>query len=571
MNIFSRTLNIALDFIAEKNPSTKKIIDNNVNVKVDSIKDDIRDKYGLGQVQNNINRNFFSGGGREGGAKYSHGISGSGTQLNINGFETRMNARRAVHDSLPAHAIANRFADSVVDIGIIAEPAPKASILGISEEQSEDWSAVVGERYDLWCKSKDQHRSNLLTHYQSQRLYMLSQQRDNDNFIRYYYSNDKNLINPLQFEIIEPNQIRGSEFTTTFIQPGGNDGIDRDDRGRETHYNIWIRDDKNNNGFKKITIPKIGPKSKRIFMIHGFWQEYAGQRRGFSRFHHALQDFQNMTDFKLSHIKKAINQSNLNIYVKPSKDAPASNPMEGILTDRKAGPAASQFGSNPTPSGNAQNVTADSTDPVTFCPLPEADVGIPGSTNIFNLEAGEDIGTFDNKAPSESFDKFVDNYTSYMSASMGMPLEVMLMKFNQNYSASRAALILFWRVGNIWREEMAADYLFPTYLMFLSEEIAKGSIQAPGWSDPMLKRAWSSVNWIGAPMPNIDPERTAKSDMLYASMGATHLDRIAREHNGSSFKVNKSKMKRQLDDIHIPPWTQHAQNLPGSSPGDGDE
>ena len=101
---------------------------------------------------------------------------------------------------------------------------------------------------------------------------------------------------------------------------------------------------------------------------------------------------------------------------------------------------------------------------------------------------------------------------------------------------------------------MAADYLNPIYSMWLSEEIAAGRIVAPGFSDPILKAAWLNNRWIGSPMPNIDPMRTANADKLYAELGAQDLDRIARNHNGSDGQANRAKLARQYQELPIAPW-----------------
>lgn len=52
-------------------------------------------------------------------------------------------------------------------------------------------------------------------------------------------------------------------------------------------------------------ISRIGEKSGKVMMIHGFNPEYAGQKRGYSRIGFALQELKNLTDFSLAIIKKA--------------------------------------------------------------------------------------------------------------------------------------------------------------------------------------------------------------------------------------------------------------------------
>ena len=55
-------------------------------------------------------------------------------------------------------------------------------------------------------------------------------------------------------------------------------------------------------------------------------------------------------------------------------------------------------------------------------------------------------------------------------------------------------------------------------------------------------------------MPNIDPIKTANADRAYVEMGAQTLDDVARNYNGSSGKANRSKNKRQYEELTSPPW-----------------
>lgn len=495
-----------------------------------------------------------------GGGKWPYSIPGNGTGMYINHTTARLNARAAYQETPQAKALVDRFADTVADTGLTLESIPKAEILGISAEQAEKWAGVIAARFDLWARSKKQHRSETFTWYQSHRMYQIFQHRDNDIFSRLFYSPDRRLLNPLQFDFIDPSQIRGDALTSTWGIQHYDDGITRDTRGRELSYKVWLQK-KNKPGYDMVEIPRVGSKSGRVFMLHGFCPLFAGQSRGFSRLAHIIQEFQEVTNFSLAQIKKAINESNITMYVKPAQDAPATNPMDGILTNRGAGPAASQFGSDPTPGAGAGGVTPESVSPVDYYAIPEATTDTPGSTAVFNLNSGEDLKAFQGTTPSEHFDTFVDAFCSYMAASAGMPLEVLLMKFGTSYSASRAALVLFWRVAGIWREEMAADYLNPTYEMWLSEEIAAQRVQAPGWLNPTLKAAWLNCRWIGSPMPNIDPMRTAKADQLYATLGAQDLDRVAINLNGSDGRANRAKLKRQYAELPDPPWQQQTKGV----------
>ncbi len=484
------------------------------------------------------------------GSKFAGGLSPYAQIFTYNHFALRANARCAFAENVQARAIIERKADSIADSGLILDSIPKAEILGIDEEKASEWARNVENRFNLWATSKKQNRSGVMNFYQAQRLYQVFHHRDGESFVRLYYSPDRNLINPLQFEYIDPDQIRADAFTSSLGGPLVEDGIIRNSKGEETGYKVWIRDKSNPNELIEREIPARGPKSKRVFMLHGFIPEYAGQGRGFSPLAHALQEFSNLTDYTLAQIIKAINQSNLSIFVKPSKEAPASNIMGGILTDRGAGPATTaKFGSQPQPEDDSTTLTSANRRPVNFSPLPEGTMPVPGSTGVFNLDAGEDLKGFTDTAPSASFGEFVKEFAGHLAASLSIPIEVVLMRFEQNYSASRAALILFWRVVVRYRKEMESDLLNPIFEVWLSEEIAAGRVQAPGWMNPILRAAWLNANWIGAPLPSIDPAKTAKADEIYINLGAQTHSQLARNYNGSDFSTNAQTLKRERKEL----------------------
>lgn len=492
-----------------------------------------------------------SGDSRSGGSKFDYGLSGTRLSRTLDHFSLRQQARDAYHDTPQAKAMVDRFADTVADVGLKLEAAPKADVLGLSQKEAEEWSMEVQEKFDLWCRSKTCHRSETMNFYQAQRLYAIQQQRDNDQFVRLFYSKDKRLVSPLQFEFYDPNQIRGHAWTSTYAQTSLSDGILRDARGVEKSFKVWYLEI-NPNGhaeYKNVDVP-AKTRGGLPLMLHGFYSEYPGQRRGYSRLSHSLQEFENITDFSLASVKKAIALSSFVMAVE-NKDQDPSSPLEGL--ERGLG-GVGPFSENLKSSSFSDDDVNQLTETPSYTPIPEAAFNTPGAAGVFNLQRGDELKMIGDKTAMQSYDRFVDSFTSHLAASNGMPLEVMMMKFSSNYSASRASLILFWRIAQIWQHEMASDFLNPTYESWLTTEISEGRMAAPGWSDPRLRAAWCNCDWIGAPMPNIDPQKTANADRAYAELGATTLGRIARNYNGSSAEANRAKLRREYAETPEPPW-----------------
>jgi lambda family phage portal protein len=498
------------------------------------------------------------------GSKYPTGIAGSGRGMELRHDVLRQNARAAYHETVSAHAIVNRFGDTVVNTGLRLEPTPVAEMLGITPEQAKDWGDDVGQRFHLWSKSKHSTLDGTQTFYQMQRLSEIYTWRDNDWFYRLNYNPDRKLQNPVQVQLIDPEQIVGDTVTSTRGPIRFKDGIERDEFGREIGYQVQVQD--KDGRWKKVEVPAMS--GDRRVMGHCFISEYAGQQRGYPLISHILQELQNLTDFSISEIKKAISQSQIWGFVEPSDDADSSDvigDMTRKLTNSTVGGASPALDSGTASSDDVEEYVP------ALQPVYEAALSQPGQTFINQLRAGETIKPFGNTAPATGFDVFFNAVITSLASSASMPPEVLVMKFGENYSASRGALLMFWEVVQIYRGELESDFLEPVYEAWLSEEIAAGRISAPGWSDPRMRAAWLSANWTGLPMPNIDPQRTAEAIRAHLEMNLTTEEREARALNGSSATANKERNRSAFEDSPAVPWKRKEEPTQQAAGGNDED
>jgi lambda family phage portal protein len=498
------------------------------------------------------------------GQKSPGGLSHSGMTRIFDHAKLRRNVRDAMYDSVEGRGIATRFADTIADVGLKIKLEPNMEMLGINEDQAEEWSRVNSSRFNLWLSSKDCTVDGVNTGYQNQWLYSFCQQRDNDMFVRLHYDSDPELMSPLQMQFIDPDQVSGYGYgftSTNGVQYSRQStGIEYDSKGREKSYTVYVSDP--DKGYKAVTVPrKVGD---RLSMLHGYRPEYAGQRSGYPLYTHLLQELEDITTLKQSHLQKAINQSSFGFYTKPSDDAPASGGPSDMANS--AAEVIEDF------LGTDEIDGMTTTEQASFVAniYPEMKIRQPGSLWNTTLAAGEDMRAVDQTAPADKFAEFADNLISYMSASAGMPIEVLLMKFGENYSASRATLVLLWRIVSMWRAEMASDFLNPLFQMWLSEEIAAGRTQAPGWQDPRLRAAWCQCRWIGTPVPTIDPLKEARAAGERANMGHETLEGGALQYNGSDATMNRAKLRKEIPGLAIGTWAPNWRYREDNEEGDND-
>lgn len=484
-----------------------------------------------------------------GGEKFGGGIPFLGSSPVIYHDQIRAEVRRAWHQSTSARSLISTFVDGVVGTGLTLKPSPAASILGISQEKAEAWSRDVVDRFSIWANSKQCSSAEDMTFGQVQRLISLLSERDGEFFVRLNYYDESSRISPLSVQIIEQNQIKGNAYTVTQGMPWTNDGIERDERGREIAYQVQVRD-KATGIVKTVRVP--ANQDGRRVMLHGFSPEYAGQGRGFSPLAHVLQEFAQITGFQLAHIQKAILQATVTLSKETAAgQTPTGNPLAGAGPRAHLPPAVLPTGTSPS-CGPAPYSAVD------------ARLNL-GGIGVFNLGSGEKLVPLPNTAPVDQYAAFVDAFDQALSASVGMPVEMVKRKFGSNYSASRAVLVLAFRTFAIHRDEMISDFLSLVYEMWLASEIGAGRIYCRGWNVPTFRAAWLRANWNGPRMIDIDPQKSISAIRDALEIGVTDINTEAENYNGSDAATNIAINTRIFPTIPKAPW-----NAKTATPQTGD-
>ena len=484
----------------------------------------------------------FHGGGRAfTGEKWPGGLDLRAPSM-IDHWSLRQNGRKVALESCEARALLNRSTDLVIGTGATLNLEPLYELLGLSAEEAELWARNAEMLFDLWARSPAQNRTGKFCFYEAMRFLFRAHKRDNEYFIRLYYNTSApSLILPLQFEILDPNQIRGDAYTyLSNLDELQDDGILRDAQGRETTFKVWIRTDSSR--YQSVDIARVGPKSGKLYMIHGFTPEFAGQGRGFSEFGLDIQNFKSITDFKLASLEKAKKQSNIVLTAESESDNPTVVPP---------GFQAGGAGVPVSPPASADSSASEA--PPSYHRIPGPQLP-PGSTVFVDQPGHQKLKPFESTAPVVGQDEYIKGELEPIFAALGTPLEVAYASFKNNYSASQATLLLNNLSNDVDLFLLAAQAFDPILEMFFACAIGTGRIAAPGWEDPILHAAWTAHRWSRPPMPNIDREKSAKADKLYAEMGADDLESVAMRLNGSSYRSNAAKLHRQYAELPAPPW-----------------
>jgi capsid protein len=166
-----------------------------------------------------------------------------------------------------------------------------------------------------------------------------------------------------------------------------------------------------------------------------------------------------------------------------------------------------------------------------------------------NLLPGEEPVPVNPGRPNAQFDPFVQAIIMQIGMALEIPYEVLAMRFNASYSASRAALLAAWRLFRRRRDWLASRMCQPVYELFLEEAILMGRIAAPGFfADPIIRAAWCKAQWVGDGPGSIDPEKEVTAAKLRVDLGISTLAAESIAYDGQPWDVKHKQRVREHED-----------------------
>ena len=171
-----------------------------------------------------------------------------------------------------------------------------------------------------------------------------------------------------------------------------------------------------------------------------------------------------------------------------------------------------------------------------------------GSGAILDLLPYESIEIADPKRPNQAFDGFVLAIMRQVGVALEIPFELLVKHFTASYSAAQAALLEAWKFFKSRREWTADVFCQPVYEAVMTEAVARGYINAPGFfSDPLIRQAYLGAEWIGPPRGQIDQLKEGRAARERVELGVSTLAEETAALTGGDWEskhVQRSKERK---------------------------
>ena len=421
---------------------------------------------------------------------------------------------------------------NVIGCGLIFKPRIDREVLGLSEEEAIVWQKQTEREFALWAENKNHCDAlGINDFYKMQQLAFYSSIMSGDVSTiiqRDETSVTKMLPYSLRLNIIEADRIstpnsflvsgvmRSTEGTNSSNGNKIHDGVEVNKQGKVVAYHIsnnypgeltdepmnWVRVEAIG---KETGLPNI------IFTMQDV--ERPGQYRGLPLLAPVIETVLQIRRYTDSELMAAVVESLFTAFIKTNTKT-GEIPFTEVEQEEQ-----------PIP-----NKTEN-----------EYEMG-PG--NIVHLLPDEDVTFGDPKRPAGGFPAFVEAVAVQIGAALEIPKEMLLKQFNSSYSASRAALLEFWKLVKMRREWFVSDWCRPIYEIFMYEAVARGRIKAPGFfNDPILRNAWLGADFIGPAQGMLDPTKEITAEEMMCENGFSTRSDSAIKLNGSDFIRNATTLK----------------------------
>ena len=449
----------------------------------------------------------------------------------VSAFKRNLTDRstKAATETAVGSMLLNTMVEFTVGQGLEAQSSPENTILKWTEEQRSQFITQAESLFRAYAGSRRIDHYGKDNFYRLQKTALRNGLVEGDFLLHRSYRSKRHDYEPY-FQLLSGKWVRNPNADTldTKRLTGG---VEFDRAGREFRY--WIVETLNDRADSLTSYPVYKYNQNSGFEEYNlvrFGLREANQVRGIPFLSPVLEDIFELESFKTAYKMKAATQALFTGVITSDKDAPASA-VSAIDTLRNL--QVPEKESEGIPHGNVDDVSL-------------------GTGNIIQLNPGEKFDMAESKVPATDYEKFVETELSHIAAGVGnggLAYEMVLQKYSNNYSASRATIAGQEKKFRNLRDDLANGFCTPIWEQVIDWGIRMGYIDAPGYieGDWMFKQAVLAVTWIGPSPINIDPKKEVEAHILAIDAGLETREQAVRELFQADYEETLERINKEQE------------------------
>ncbi len=414
----------------------------------------------------------------------------------------------------------NTVVTSVVGPGLTVKSSIDKHLIGMSmqdgmsDDDADEWERHAERLFRLWSMSEECDSTRTQTFFEYQSMVFRSVLESGDIFVLLPSIDRDGSPFRLKLQAVEADRVENGNFKADSKKMSG--GVEIDENGAPSAYHI-LKDHPGD--FTKMAsmewqvVRAFGVRTGRRNVLHLFDKRRPGQTRGVPYLAPVIETLKMLDRYTEAELMAAVVAGLFTVFVKTEETDTVFD------LDELSG----ETGSKAT----------------------DDDLKL-ASGAIAYLGENEDITTANPNRPNVAFDPFVMAVLRQVGVALEIPFELLIKHFTASYSASRAALLEAWRFFKTRRAFIISGFCQPVYEAFITEQVARGRLQAPGFfEDPLIRAAYLGTEWRGRPQGHIQPLQEANAAGKRIDLGISTIDKESAELDGGSFHANHNQRARE--------------------------
>lgn len=440
-------------------------------------------------------------------------------------------------------AIYRKYVKWVVGSGLKLQSEPQTDVLSIDDIKvdAELFNKKIEARWKIYANSKMADFSGMETLNALAYTCYLSSIIGGDTLVVLRYEN----------KTIKVQLIDGAHLNGSFGKPAdGNrivNGVELNNRNQHIAYHVKG---------KGLTAPeRIAARDSsgfvRAFLVYGL--DYRIDNvRGMPMISAVMETAKKLDRYKEATVGSAEERQKIAYFFEHNQHSDGSNPLDTLTASVTGGSANGGLTNGVAITAQAEALTKT----------------VAATTNkaTFNMPIGATAKSLESKNELY-FAEFFNTNIGLICATLGIPPEVAMSKYDSNYSASRAAIKDWEHTLNVERKSFADQFYQPIYNFWLYTQLLQNKIEAPGYlraiseKNEMILEAYQYARFIGANVPHIDPAKEvaaerAKLGSAGAHLPLTTLEAATEALNGGDAASNMRQYAKEVE-------TANSLNIPG--------
>ncbi|MCP4342141.1 MAG: phage portal protein [Desulfobulbaceae bacterium] len=395
---------------------------------------------------------------------------------------------------------------NIVGTGLKLNASIDREYLQLDDEAADEYEQDAERLFGSWSQSSYCDIERTLLWQGHQDLALRSMLENGDHFVIMARADSASPWN-MALQHVEADRVSNPDNgmdTETLVE-----GVEKSPSGAPLRYHISDKHpgSMNSAGMKWTSVPAFGRDTGRRITLHMYRKVRAGQTRGIPDLAPVIETIKQLGRYTEAEIDAAVKTAMWSIIVKTETgDGLAGLDLDSWRTTRQE-----YYKGQP--------------------------VDLKGGTSsTVGLFPDDDFQAFDPQRPNSAYEPFINAMIVQIGMALEIPAEVLTKYFQSSYSAARGALIQFGQLVAGRRKWFAADFCQPIYETVLSEAVASGRINAPGFfADPMIRAAYCGAEWVGDAMGQIDETKAVKAATDRIALGVSTRKRETAALTGEDY------------------------------------